>query len=79
MNDYIFFMHNDAPDRAGDRGDAWSAYVAKLRQAGAFQGGSAIGDGICASRSSSTRGHHTAPLGVHPYPGGKSSIAPANW
>jgi len=56
MNDYIFFMHNVAPDRAGDRGDAWSAYFAKLRQAGAFQGGSAIGDGICASRSSSTRG-----------------------
>jgi len=27
MNDYIFFMHNDAPDRAGDRGDAWSAYL----------------------------------------------------
>jgi len=55
MNDYILFMHNDAPDRAADRADAWSAYFAKLRKAGAFQGGSAIGDGICASKSSSAR------------------------
>lgn len=51
MNDYIFFMHDDVPD--GHRRDAeWAAYFAKLREAGTFQGGSAIGDGICASKSS---------------------------
>ena len=51
MNDYIFFMHNDAKDGQLDPGDQWGAYFAKLRQAGAFQGGSAIGDGICASKA----------------------------
>src|SRR5262245_4542588 len=56
MNDYIFLMHNDAPARAGDHTDAWAAYFAKLRQVGAFQGGSAIGDGICASKSPPARG-----------------------
>jgi hypothetical protein len=47
MNEYIFLMHNDAQGRS----DEWGAYFAKLRQAGAFQGGSAIGDGVCASKA----------------------------
>jgi hypothetical protein len=51
MNDYIFFMHDDAPDNGDDRSAAWAAYFTKLRQAGVFQGGSAIGDGICASKA----------------------------
>jgi hypothetical protein len=55
MNDYILLMHNDAPGGTGDSDDAWAAYFAKLRQSGAFQGGSAIGGGICASKSSSAR------------------------
>ena len=49
MNEYIFLMHNDAQGGFSDRSDEWVAYFAKLRQTGAFQGGSAIGDGVCAS------------------------------
>jgi hypothetical protein len=52
MNDYILLMHDDVSE-PGDRSQAWAAYFAKLRQAGAFQGGSAIGDGVCASKSAS--------------------------
>jgi hypothetical protein len=51
MNDYILFMHDDVPGDSRQRDDEWAAYFAKLRAAGAFQGGSAIGDGICASKS----------------------------
>ena len=42
-------MHDDAPSH-GDRGQEWAAYFETLRAAGAFQGGSAIGDGVCASK-----------------------------
>src|SRR4249919_616814 len=49
MTEYIFFMHDDVPSH-GDRGQEWAAYFAKLRAAGAFQGGSAIGGGVCASK-----------------------------
>lgn len=52
MNDYILLMHNDAPRDQEGRADAWASYFSKLRQAGAFQGGSSIGDGICVSKSS---------------------------
>ena len=52
MNDYILFMHDDAPPHA-DRGLGWTAYFAKLRAVGAFQGGSAIGGGVCASKRGS--------------------------
>ncbi len=47
MPDYMFLMHDDAP---GDEND-WEAYLRGLRQRGVFQGGSAIGDGICARKS----------------------------
>lgn len=49
MNDYILFMHDDA-SRPADSSHTWDAYFAKLRAAGAFQGGSAIGGGMCASK-----------------------------
>jgi len=52
MNDYIFFMHDDVPTDSPRRGDEWTYYFTKLRDAGAFAGGSAIGDGICLSKSS---------------------------
>lgn len=52
MNDYIFFMHNDVPKGHRHQDDEWSDYFAKLRAVDAFEGGSAIGDGICASKSS---------------------------
>jgi hypothetical protein len=52
MNDYILFMHGDTSrGRRTPGSDAWAAYFAKLTQAGAFQGGSAIGDGVCVSKS----------------------------
>lgn len=47
MKDFIFLMHNDARNGGRDRGEEWGDYFARLRQAGAFQGGSAIGDGVC--------------------------------
>ena len=52
MNGYIFFMHDDAPREDRHPDHKWNDYFAKLRGAGAFEGGSAIGDGICASKSS---------------------------
>ena len=36
-------MHDDADAPEGD----WAPYLQRLRQTGVFQGGSAIGDGIC--------------------------------
>jgi hypothetical protein len=43
MPEYILLMHNDALD-----GDAeWEPYLTRLKQDGFFEGGSAIGDGIC--------------------------------
>ena len=54
MNDYILFMHGDTSDgRRHPDSNEWAAYFAKLEQAGAFQGGSAIGDGVCVSKSTS--------------------------
>ena len=55
MNDYILFMHDDVPGEDRRRDDEWTAYFAKLREAGAFSGGSAIGDGICTSKSAAPR------------------------
>jgi hypothetical protein len=43
MPSYIFFMHDDAPDE----GNAWEPYLTKLKASGSFEGGSAIGDGVC--------------------------------
>ena len=48
MNDYIFFMHDDVPRENRHHEHKWNDYFAKLRAAGAFEGASAIGDGICA-------------------------------
>ena len=53
MNDYIFLMHDDVPSHA-DRSLDWAPYFERLRAAGAFQGGSAIGGGVCASKRGST-------------------------
>jgi hypothetical protein len=47
MPDYLLLMHDDAaPDDA-----AWSAYLARLRETGRFQGGSAVGAGLCARKA----------------------------
>jgi hypothetical protein len=53
MSEYILLMHNDVPD---DRKiDDWEPYIAILRTGGHFGGGSAIGTGICATKSGATR------------------------
>ena len=50
MPDYIFRMRDDAADLSGD--DAWGPYIARLRTTGHFQGGSAIGPGVCVRKAS---------------------------
>lgn len=52
MNDYIFLMHDDAPE-GGDGGSAgdWRTYIAMLAKHGGFDGGSEIGDGECVNKS----------------------------
>jgi hypothetical protein len=47
MPEYIFLMHDDA---TGDEA-SWEPYLQRLRQTGCFEGGSAIGDGVCVRRS----------------------------
>jgi hypothetical protein len=47
MPNYILFMHDDA--RNG--GDSWEPYLAKLKAIGSFEGGSAIGDGVCVRKT----------------------------
>ena len=64
MNDYIFLMHDDG-EQAG--GFDWEAYLSKLRERGHFDGGSAIGAGICVNRGGSTvriSGHLTGYIRV---------------
>jgi len=55
MHDYVLFMHDDVPDGQPRPEQEWAAYFAKLRESGAFQGGSSIGGGICVTRSASSR------------------------
>jgi hypothetical protein len=45
--DYIFFMNDDANGAEGD----WEPYLARLRSRGFFEGGSAIGNGVCVRKS----------------------------
>lgn len=51
MAEYLLLMHDDAA--AGDHG-AWESYLATLRGNGVFQGGSAIGGGLCVRRDGAT-------------------------
>jgi hypothetical protein len=57
MNDYLLLMHDDVPagelDGAGRA--SWAGYLEKLRASGQFGGGSAIGDGVCASRTNQSK------------------------
>jgi hypothetical protein len=43
MPEYIFLMHDDA----AEDDSSWEPYLDRLKTAGAFEGGSAIGDGVC--------------------------------
>src|SRR5258708_18417913 len=47
MAEYIFLMHDDFD--ADQR--AWEPYLRRLEQGGCFEGGSAIGGGICVRKS----------------------------
>ena len=51
MAEYLLFMHDDAA--AGDH-DAWESYLATLRGHGVFQGGSAVGGGLCVRKDGAT-------------------------
>jgi hypothetical protein len=59
MPDFIFLMHDDAPDAPQILYD-WESYIAKLRASGHFEGGSAIGAGECVNKSGVAPGisHH---------------------
>lgn len=56
MNEYILLMHDDVVDRAAaDDGAQWGAYMSTLRQSGGFDGGSAIGAGMCVKKAGAAR------------------------
>jgi hypothetical protein len=47
MPDFVFLMHGDCvSDEA-----PWEPYLHHLNESGAFQGGSAIGEGVCARKA----------------------------
>jgi hypothetical protein len=48
MADYILLMRDDAPV---DDNEGWDPYLRTLKQKGVFEGGSAIGEGICVRKS----------------------------
>jgi hypothetical protein len=53
MPDYLFLMHDDEnPDLGSEvSSDDWGPYIGRLQASGNFQGGSAIGTGVCARKS----------------------------
>jgi hypothetical protein len=64
MIDYLFLMHND---RSNASNLEWGPYIAKLQEAGCFNGGSAIGSGECVRKSGSASkitGHVTGYIRV---------------
>jgi hypothetical protein len=56
MPEYILLMHDDAVDEER----AWEPYLHGLRHAECFQGGSAIGGGVCVRKSGTP-----APMTAH--------------
>ena len=48
MPDYVFLMHDDARE---DGESDWRPYLETLKKRGSFEGGSAIGSGICVRKS----------------------------
>ena len=52
MVDFIFLMHNDSVRRASDSDDdAWGPYIQRLKLSGLFEGGSAVGGGVCVNKA----------------------------
>jgi len=56
LSDYILLMHDDATEAT----QGWDDYVRRLREAGVFRGGSAIGGGMTARKEATP-----APLAAH--------------
>jgi hypothetical protein len=54
MNDYILLMYNDVAEDQRRPHEEWATYFTKLCEAGAFQGGSSIGGGVCVRKAGST-------------------------
>ncbi|MGZ3408863.1 MAG: hypothetical protein ACXWKC_02840 [Xanthobacteraceae bacterium] len=46
MAEFIFLMHDDSETHDV----SWEPYLTKLNQSGAFNAGSAIGDGVCVNK-----------------------------
>jgi hypothetical protein len=64
MAEYILLIHDDAISNDDD----WGPYIQKLQQGGFFEGGSAIGGGVCARKSGEPRsvtGHLTGYIRVN--------------
>ena len=52
MLEYLLLMHDDTTRAADDAADpGWEPYLSMLRTSGAFQGGSAVGGGVCVRQS----------------------------
>ncbi|HEX7804439.1 MAG TPA: hypothetical protein VF471_16975 [Pseudoxanthomonas sp.] len=51
MNDYIFLMYESAQSASASTDSDWGVYLERLDESGHFGGGSAIGEGLCASKS----------------------------
>ncbi len=51
MPDFIFLMHDDAD---ADH-KAWAPYIRRLQERGVFQGGSAVGGGLCVRKDGAGR------------------------
>jgi len=52
MIDFIFLMHNDSARQASDSdNDAWGPYIQRLKASGCFEGGSAVGGGVCVNKA----------------------------
>jgi hypothetical protein len=55
VNDYLFLMYDSQHSDAGTDSD-WERYIERLAGAGHFSGGSAIGGGLCVSKSRDASG-----------------------
>ncbi len=52
MPDYLFLRYDDFPELGNEeRSDDGAPYIGRLQASGNFQGGSAIGTGVCVRKS----------------------------
>ena len=62
MKDFILLMRTDGAPLAPRPVDAWPTYFATLRRANAFEGGSAIGDGVLLTKGAPPKRDGVAPV-----------------